>query len=138
MRTFSAILYSFQCQATFHWETLAFFWKKDGSLLVEGTANTWWILLHNDRKSRRIKKQRCYERLCCFNVFEIRNGTRQIKYFFGPTFYEQLFGVYCQGQFRVSWFVIFNTKVSSTIFFYKMWMWQDSLVGKRIIFTIWK
>ena len=35
------------------------------SILVEGTANTWWILLHNDRKSwhPRIKKQRRYERL---------------------------------------------------------------------------
>ena len=37
------------------------------SLLAEGTANTWWILLHNDRKKRhrRIKKQRRYERLRC-------------------------------------------------------------------------
>ena len=35
------------------------------SVLAEGTANTWWIPLHNDRKSwhRRIKKQRRYERL---------------------------------------------------------------------------
>ena len=35
------------------------------SVLAEGTANTWWILLHNDRKSRhrRIKKQRRHERL---------------------------------------------------------------------------
>ena len=104
------IVFNLICQATFHWETLAFFWKKYGSLLAEGTANTWWILLHNDRKSRRIKKQRCYERLCCFNIFEIMNGTRQVKYFFGPTFYEQLFGVYCQGQFRVSWFVILILK----------------------------
>ena len=34
-------------------------------LLGAGTANTWWILLHSDRKSRhrRIKKQRRYERL---------------------------------------------------------------------------
>ena len=37
------------------------------SLLAEGTANTWSILLYNDRKSRhqRIKKQRCYERSRC-------------------------------------------------------------------------
>ena len=37
------------------------------SLLAEGTANTWWILFHNDRKSRhrRIKKQHRYERLRC-------------------------------------------------------------------------
>ena len=37
------------------------------SLLAEGTANIWWILLYNDRKSRhwRIKKQCCYERLYC-------------------------------------------------------------------------
>ena len=37
------------------------------SLLAEGTAKTWWILLHNDTKSRhwRIKKLLCYERLCC-------------------------------------------------------------------------
>ena len=35
------------------------------SLLAEGTTNTWWILLHNDRESwhRRIKKQRRYEHL---------------------------------------------------------------------------
>ena len=35
------------------------------SLLAEGTGKTWWILLHNARKSRhrRIKKQRRYERL---------------------------------------------------------------------------
>ena len=62
------IVFNLICQATFHWETLAFFWKKYGSLLAEGTANTWWILLHNDRKSqhRRIKKQRRYEHLCRF------------------------------------------------------------------------
>ena len=37
------------------------------SLLAEGTANTWSILLCNDRKSRhqRIKKQHRYESLCC-------------------------------------------------------------------------
>ena len=36
-------------------------------LLGEGTTNTWWFLLHNDRKSwhRRIKKQCCYEGLHC-------------------------------------------------------------------------
>ena len=35
--------------------------------LVEGTTNAWRILLHNERKSRhrRIKKQVCYERICC-------------------------------------------------------------------------
>ena len=27
------------------------------------------------------------------NTSEIRNGTGQIKYFFGPTLYEQLFGI---------------------------------------------
>ena len=34
-------------------------------LLAEGITNTWWILFHNDKKSRhrRIKKQRRYERL---------------------------------------------------------------------------
>ena len=37
------------------------------SLLAEGTANTCWILLQNDGKSRRwrIKKQSRYERLHC-------------------------------------------------------------------------
>ena len=37
------------------------------SLLTEGTPNTWWILLHNDRKSwnHRNKKQCCYESLRC-------------------------------------------------------------------------
>ena len=34
-------------------------------MLVGEQSYTWWILQHNDRKSqhRRIKKQRCYERL---------------------------------------------------------------------------
>ena len=43
---------------------LLIFWDS-AYLLGEGTANTWWFLLHNDRKSRhrRIKKQRRYERL---------------------------------------------------------------------------
>ena len=38
--------------------TLVHYFGNFGSLLAEGTANTWWILLHNDRKSRhrRIKK----------------------------------------------------------------------------------
>ena len=27
------------------------------------------------------------------NISEIRNATKQIKYFFGPTPYEQLFGI---------------------------------------------
>ena len=37
------------------------------SLLAEGTPNTWWILLRNDRKSwnHRNKKQCCYESLRC-------------------------------------------------------------------------
>ena len=37
------------------------------SLLAEGTANTWSVLLYNDRKSRHrgIKKQRRCEHLCC-------------------------------------------------------------------------
>ena len=45
--------------------TLVHYFGNFGSLLEEGTANTWWILLHNHRKSRhrRIKKQRRYERL---------------------------------------------------------------------------
>ena len=51
------------------------------------------------------------------NISEIRNGTRQEKCFFVPTFYDQLFGIYCQGQFSVLGFVIFNTEVSSTSFF---------------------
>ena len=45
--------------------TLFHYFGNFGSLIVEETANTWWILLRNDRKSRhrRIKKQRRYERL---------------------------------------------------------------------------
>ena len=45
--------------------TLFHYFGNFGSLIAEETANTWWILLHNDRKSRhrRITKQRRYERL---------------------------------------------------------------------------
>ena len=33
------------------------------------------------------------------NISQIRKGTRQVKCFFGPTFYEELFGAYHLGQF---------------------------------------
>ena len=51
------------------------------SLLAEGTANTWWILLHNDRKSRhrRIKKQRRYERLRCNTNLVIPVSYRRVR-----------------------------------------------------------
>ena len=52
------------------------------SLLAEGTGNTWWILLHNDRKSghRRIKKQRRYERLAAlWIIFETLNLKTQLS-----------------------------------------------------------
>ena len=49
------------------WMTFFFLLFDWGSLCGEVTANTWWILLLNDRKSRhrRTKNKRCYERLCC-------------------------------------------------------------------------
>jgi len=39
--------------------------------LVGEQSNAWWILLHNDRKSRhrRIKRQRRYERLAATSQF---------------------------------------------------------------------
>ena len=45
--------------------TLVHYFGNFGSLLAGGIAKTWWILLHNNRKSqhRRIKKQRRYESL---------------------------------------------------------------------------
>ena len=45
--------------------TLVHYFGNFGSLLAKETANTWWNLFRNDRKSRhrRLKKQRCYERL---------------------------------------------------------------------------
>ena len=45
-------------------------------LLAEGTANTWWILFHNGRKSRhqKIKKQCRYERLRCNTSLVISVG----------------------------------------------------------------
>ena len=33
-------------------------------------------------------------RYLIINILEIRNGTRQVKYFFGPPFNEELFGIY--------------------------------------------
>ena len=52
-----------------------------------------------------------------------RNTTKQIKCFFGHTLYEQLFGIYRQGQFWLLIFGIFMTKVSSSSFSYKMVIW---------------
>ena len=51
------------------------------SLLAEGTARTWWILLHNDRKSqhRRIKLQRRYERSHCNTSLFIPVGYRRVR-----------------------------------------------------------
>ena len=51
------------------------------SLLVEGTGNTWWILLHNDTKSRhrRIRKQRRYERLRCNTNLVIPVGYGKVR-----------------------------------------------------------
>ena len=51
------------------------------SLLVEGTANTWWILLHNDRTSRhrRIKKQHRYKRLRCNTSLIIPVGYGRVR-----------------------------------------------------------
>ena len=50
-------------------------------LLAEGTANTWWILLHNDRKSRhrRIKKQRLYESWRCNTSLVIPVGCGRVR-----------------------------------------------------------
>ena len=65
MLSYSFLVYiASHCQLT---DATIFFLEKYGSLLVEGTANTWWILLHNDRKSwhRTIKNQHRYERLRC-------------------------------------------------------------------------
>ena len=51
------------------------------SLLAEGTAHTWLILLHNDRKSqhRRIKRQRRNERLRCNASLAIPVGYGRVK-----------------------------------------------------------
>ena len=51
------------------------------SLLEKGTANTCWILLHNDRKSqhRRIKKYRGYECLRCDTSLVIPVGYRRVQ-----------------------------------------------------------
>ena len=51
------------------------------SLLAERTANTWEILLYNDRKSRhrRIKTQRRHERLSCNTSLVISVGYERVR-----------------------------------------------------------
>ena len=51
------------------------------SLWVQRTANTWWILLHNDMKSWHwtIKKQRHYERLRCNTSLVIPEGYGKVR-----------------------------------------------------------
>ena len=61
--------YSFQVYMASHYQLTdpSIFWGKIWFTISGRNCNTWWILLHNDRKSRhrKIKKQRRYERLSC-------------------------------------------------------------------------
>ena len=67
--------------------------------LAEGSADTWWILLHNDRKSRhrRIKKQRRYGHLRCFTSqlsLRVIGGVIQGGWVRGRTIFWPSWGCY--------------------------------------------